>query len=314
MSKKHRVDAKDENLHASFSKNYQPILMIESGDSVQFKTPDIDWGYIPKDGQPTRFESREKEDFWGHPMIGPIAIRGAKPGMTLEVRINDIVPGWYGVNWAGGHTNWLNQHLKLVEQEERKLEWLIDQTNNRAITQVGNRSISVPLNPFMGVMAVAPAEPGVHSTMPPRYCGGNIDCKELTKGSILYLPIAVEGGLFSVGDGHAAQGDGESSGTAIECPMELVDLTFIVREDMHLKMPRAKTPSGLITFGFHEDLNEATIMALQDMLELIQELYQVDKLEATALASVAVDLRITQIVNGIKGVHAVLPHETLRKI
>jgi len=161
-------------------------------------------------------------------------------------------------------------------------------------------------------MSNTPSEPGIHTTIPPRYCGGNIDCKELVKGSVLYLPIAVENALFSVGDGHAAQGDGEVFGTAIECPMEMVDLTFAVREDMYLKMPRANTPAGWITFGLHEDLNEATIMALEGMLELIQDLYHVDKVEANALASIFVDLRITQIVNFVKGVHAVLPHGAIR--
>jgi acetamidase/formamidase len=309
MYAKHKVEATIENLHASFSRDYHPILTIESGDSVQFWTPDIDWGYISKDGKKTLFSSREKEEFWGHPLIGPIAIKNAKPNMTLEIKINDIVPGWYGVNWAGGENNWQNRHLQLAELAQIKLDWHIDHSNNRAFTQVGKKTISVPLNPFMGVMAVAPSEPGIHSTIPPRYCGGNIDCKELTKGSILYLPIAVEGALFSVGDGHAAQGDGEVSGTAIECPMDLVDLTFTIREDMVLRMPRANTPSGWITFGFHEDLNKATIFALDEMLRLIQELYQVDKREATALASVLVDLRITQIVNEVKGVHAILPHD-----
>jgi acetamidase/formamidase len=314
MANRYRLERKNENLHLSFSRDYQPILTIDSGDSVCFVTPDIDCSYFSKDGQRTVFQSREKEDFWGHPLIGPIAIRNTKPGMTLEVRINEIVPGWYGVTEAGGKSNWQNQQLGLAEQDELKVNWCLDTSHNRAVTNIGNQAFSVPLNPFMGVMAVAPSEPGVHSTMPPRYCGGNIDCKELTKGSVLYLPIAVEGGLFSVGDGHAAQGDGEVSGTAIECPMDLVDLTFIIREDMQVKMPRAHTPSGWITFGFHEDLNEATVMALTEMVHLIQESFQVDKRAATALASVAVDLRITQIVNGVKGVHAVLPDDFLKKV
>ncbi|MEH7074500.1 acetamidase/formamidase family protein [Neobacillus drentensis] len=313
MNKNHTVVVKNENLHASFSKNYQPILSIESGDSVQFQTPDIDWGYTSKNGQRVHYTSRESESEWGHPLIGPIAINGAEPGMTLEIKINEIRPGWYGWNGAGGKNNWHNLKLGLVEYEERSVNWLLDVENCKGKCQFHNQSFSVNLQPFMGVMATAPSEDGVHSTIPPRYCGGNIDCKELTKGSILYLPIAVKGGLFSVGDGHAAQGDGEVSGTAIECPMDLVDLTFVVREDINLQLPRANTPVGWITFGFHEDLNEAAIIALNEMLQLIQEIYQVDKHEATALASVAVDLRITQIVNEVKGVHAVLPHDSIIK-
>ncbi|MFD1676462.1 acetamidase/formamidase family protein [Alicyclobacillus fodiniaquatilis] len=154
---------------------------------------------------------------------------------------------------------------------------------------------------------------GMQPTFPPRFCGGNIDCKELVAGSTLYLPIAVCGGLFSVGDGHAVQGDGEVGVPALECPMELVDLTFNLRSDIKLSMPRAKTANGWITFGFHEDLNEATVIALEGMLEVLQELYGFDRKEALALSSLIVDLRITQIVNGTKGVHAFLPHGAVRK-
>ncbi len=118
--------------------------------------------------------------------------------------------------------------------------------------------------------------------------------------------------MFSIGDGHAAQGDGEVSGQAIECPMDLVDITLTVRHDMPLILSKANTPTGWITFGFHENLNQATIMALEEMILLIQHIHKVDKTEATALASVVVDLRITQIVNQVKGVHAVLPHGYLR--
>src|SRR6185436_12701828 len=151
-----------------------------------------------------------------------------------------------------------------------------------------------------------------HSTVPPRYTGGNLDCKELTPGSTLYLPIAVPGGLFSVGDGHAVQGDGEVCVTAIECPMEHVQLTFQLLPEMRLKSPRAHTPSAWLTFGLHEDLNEATYLALEAMLDLMTELHQLGRQQALALASLTVDLRITQIVNGVRGVHAVLPHNSFR--
>src|SRR5438105_11776630 len=115
----------------------------------------------------------------------------------------------------------------------------------------------IALRPFMGVMGMPPDEPGVHSTTPPRPTGGNIDCKELVAGSTLFLPIAVPGGLFSVGDGHGVQGDGEVCTTAIECPMERVELGFRLRDDIHLRYPRAHTPAGWITLGFDRDLDEA---------------------------------------------------------
>ena len=157
-----------------------------------------------------------------------------------------------------------------------------------------------------------PAESGVHSTVPPRRTGGNMDCKELIAGSTLYLPIELDGGLFSVGDGHAVQGDGEISVTAIECPMERVDLTFEVLENMPLAMPVANTPAGWIALGFHADLDEAAALAVEGMLGLMKRLHGLERLDALALASLVVDLRVTQMVNEVRGVHAVLPHGAIR--
>src|SRR5207237_10711379 len=141
----------------------------------------------------------------------------------------------------------------------------------------------------------------------PRTQGGNIDCRELVAKSSLFLPIAVEGALFSVGDGHAAQGDGEISSTGIECPMERVEILFRLHPDSPLRTPHARTPAGSITFGFDEDLNEATVAAIEAMLLLMQAKHNLSRRDAVALASLCVDLRITQIVNGVRGVHAVLP-------
>lgn len=309
----HKIELKSENLHGSFSNEYKPILTVNSGDSIRMQTPDIEWGYSDSKGIERQFFiSAVKEETPLHPMIGPIEITGAKPGMVLEVKLNDVVPGWYGTNWAGGKKSWQNDAVDLTGSERIRLDWELDHDTMTARTEAGSRPLNVPLNPFIGLMGVAPAEPGVHHTSPPRYCGGNIDCKELGRGSTLYLPISVEGALFSIGDGHAAQGDGEVSGTAIECPMDLVDITLTVRDDLQLTMPRAKTPVGWITFGFNEDLNQAAAQALDEMVEMICELHRIERAEALALASVVVDLRITQVVNGVKGIHAVLPHGAIR--
>ncbi|WP_096153895.1 MULTISPECIES: acetamidase/formamidase family protein [Bacillus] len=309
----HKIEIDERNIHGSFSKDYEPILTVQSGDSIQLQTLDIQWGYSGSEGTERKiYQSREKEEKPGHPIFGPIAVEGAKAGMVLEVRTNDLKPGWYGVNWAGGGKSWQNEKLGLVDCEGIQLDWKLDAKTMTGCCDIDGREFRVGLSPFMGLMGVAPAEPGVHRTSPPRYCGGNIDCKELVKGSSLFLPIAVDGALFSIGDGHALQGDGESSGTAIECPMDFVDVTLILHEDMDLNLPRAKTPSGWITFGFHENLNEAAGVALDEMVKLMQDLYGISKENATGLASVAVDLRITQVVNGVKGVHAVLPYGAIR--
>lgn len=309
----HTLNLDKQNFHGSFSNEYQPILTVGSGDSIRLKTLDIQWGYsASKDEERVFFSSRESEENPGHPLIGPIAVRDAKPGMVLEVKLNDIVPGWYGQNWSGGFRSWQNVKLGLTDTEKIQLDWELDPTTMTGRCDIGGKPFHVGLQPFMGVMGTAPAEPGVHQTAPPRYCGGNIDCKELVRGSTLYLPVSVDGALFSTGDGHAVQGDGEVSGTAIECPMDFVDITLTARDDMQLTTPIANTPAGWITFGFSEDLNEATAVALDEMVKLMQQFFSIKKEEATALASATVDLHITQVVNGVKGVHAILPHGAIR--
>ncbi|GAK39006.1 hypothetical protein TCA2_0732 [Paenibacillus sp. TCA20] len=308
---KFSIHPERSTLHGSFSKEYNPILTINSGDSICYKTLDAGWGMepFPSSGSRKRFEPRERTRDGGHALCGPIAIRGAEPGMTLEIKINEIRPGSWGWNSAGGFQHPINKRLGVADGEEFHLNWNID---SELMVGTSNKGHKVVLNPFMGVMGMPPNEPGVHSTFPPRYCGGNIDCKELIAGSSLYLPIPVPGGLFSVGDGHAVQGDGEVGCPALECPMDIVDLEFIVHEEMSINMPRAKTPTSWITMGFHEDLNEASMIALEGMLDLMGEMYGFERKEALALASLVVDLRITQLVNGVRGVHAVLNHGSIK--
>lgn len=228
--------------------------------------------------------------------------------MTLEVKIEEIRPGAWGWTTAGGWDSEVNRRLGVVEHETL-MRWTLDPDAMTGRNQFGH---TIALRPFMGVMGMPPDEPGLHPSYPPRFCGGNIDCKELMAGSTLYLPIPVEGALFSVGDGHAAQADGEACSTGIECPMERVVLTFHLRNDLRLTTPRAHTPAGWLTFGFHEDLNEATVIALEAMLDLMGEQYGLQRTDALAMASLVVDLRITQIVNDVRGVHAVLPHGAIR--
>lgn len=308
----HTLEPESRTLHGHFSKDLPPLLTIDPGDTVRYRTLDAGWGLEPfgAEGNRAHFQPRSNipgDD--GHALIGPVAVRGAEPGRTLEVHIGAIIPGAFGFNFGGGaFPETLNRALNVFEGEPLRLDWTLDAEAMVGTSSTGHR---VALKPFMGVMGMPPAEPGIHPTAPPRFWGGNLDCKELTAGTTLYLPIPVSGGLFSVGDGHAAQGDGEVSGTAIECPVERVDLTFGVLERA-LTVPRAKTPAAWLTFGFHETLDGAMQQALSDMLELMGELYGLVRREALALASVVVDLRVTQVVNGVCGVHAVLPHGAVR--
>ncbi len=170
----------------------------------------------------------------------------------------------------------------------------------------------VDLRPFLGVVGMPPDEAGIHPTAPPRRWGGNIDCKELVAGTTLFLPIPVDGALVSAGDGHAAQGDGEVSQLAIEAPVERAQLTLSVRDDLSLENPIAWTPEAWLAFGFDEDLDEAAAQAIDGMLALMGRELGLERREALAYASVVVDLHVTQMVNGVRGVHAVLPHDALR--
>ncbi|MGH2317909.1 acetamidase/formamidase family protein [Planococcus sp. SE5232] len=309
----HSIPLDSKHLHSSFNRDYNPILTVDSGDTIQLKTIDIQWGYSAAETEArTIFTSRENEEKLAHPIIGPIAVAGAKPGMVLEVRTNKLIPGWYGRNWAGGLPAWQNDKLGISDSGRLQVDWRLDAARMTGSCKLAGQEFKVGLSPFLGLMGVAPKEAGTFPTKPPAYFGGNIDCKELVPGSSLFLPISVEGALFSLGDGHALQGDGESSGTAIECPMDLADITLILHKDRTLSMPRANTPAGWITFGFNEDLNEAAAVALAEMISFMQQLYSISRTEATALSSVAVDLHVTQVVNGVKGVHAILPHGVLR--
>jgi acetamidase/formamidase len=310
----HYIEPNEQTLHGVFSRDLPPVLTIDSGDTVVFRTLDADWNLGPRtstrsDDKPPQFGPRPKGHEHGHALCGPVAIRGAQPGMTLAVHINEVIPGTFGFTAVGGWPHAVNVRLG-VESDGTYLLWTLDPETMKATNQFGQ---TVGLRPFMGVMGMPVDEPGLQSTIPPRVTGGNIDCKELVAGSTLYLPIAVAGGLFSTGDGHGRQGDGESCVTAIECPIERASLTFELLPDRHLESPRAKTAEGWVTFGLAEDLNEATMQALERMVALMMERYGLPKHQAFGLASVLADLRITQIVNQVRGVHMVLPQEAVRE-
>lgn len=307
----HVIEPARQTLHGHFSRELPPILTIDSDDTVVYRTLDAGWSLeVPTlDGSPhAKFEPRDAELDRGHALCGPVAIRGAEPGMTLEIEIGELRTGMYGFTVAGGWDSVTNRRLGIHEGHRAFLQWSLDPDAGVGRDQNGRE---VELRPFLGVMGMPPDEPGILPTAPPRNTGGNIDCKELVTGTRLFLPIAVAGGLVSVGDGHGRQGDGEACTTAIECPMERAELTFRLHPELHITSPRAETAEGTLTFGFDEDLDEAMSLALDAMVRLIGERHGIEYREALAYASLLVDLRITQVVNGVRGVHAVLPHGAL---
>ena len=293
-------------LHGHFSRDLEPILTVEPGDSIAFSCLNAGWRTAEHELYPDR---REGELDAGHALIGPIEVRGAQAGQTLAVEIDEVRIGSGGVTQAGGWSTPLNDRLGVGESETLTLHWALDADAGIGRSESGRE---VVLRPFLGVIGMPPDEPGIHSTGPPRRCGGNIDCKELLAGTTLFLPIAVDGALLSAGDGHAAQGDGEVSQLAIEAPVERAQLTLSVRDDLSLTAPIAWTPEAWLTFGFDEDLDEAAALAIDGMLELMGREHGLERREALALASVVVDLRVTQLVNGAQGIHARLAHDALR--
>jgi acetamidase/formamidase len=265
-----------------FSRDYEPVASVEPGEPVVFDARNARWKWDPDD-------ETERPEGAGHALEGPFEVRGARAGQTLVVHIDEIEPRPWGETFADGE----------------RFVWRLE----RDTWQLGDHRVRAA--PFLGVVGMPPAEHGEHSTIPPRRFGGNVDCKELVSGTQLWLPVPVDGALLMAGDGHGAQGDGEVSGTAIECPLERVQLRFEPR-DLELRSPIARIDGAWLALGFDEDLDAAAGEALATMLDLMERELGLARREALALASVAVDLRVTQIVNIAKGVHAILRDDAIR--
>jgi acetamidase/formamidase len=305
----HRLEPTEETVTDVFSRDRSPVLTIDPGDKVVVRSLNSS-GYLspqrtPGEERPLMFPNRR-----GHCLVGPIAVRGARAGQVLAVDFRRLRPDDWGFTVAGGRDNELNRRLGTTDGSASWLLWQVDVAGGIAIN---NLDFVVPLAPFLGVVGLPPAEHGEHSTIPPRtQGGGNIDCRELVAGSTLYLPITVDGAFLHVGDGHAAQGDGEVGGTAIECGMT-TEMVIDVLDESPVDSIHAMTPAGRITFGFSADLNEATFDALAAMLGWMQQLFDIDRPTALALASTTVDMHVTQVANQTWGVHALLRHAAVER-
>ncbi|MCC6792860.1 MAG: acetamidase/formamidase family protein [Thermomicrobiales bacterium] len=315
-----------EAIHTFWDNALPPRLTIAPGDSVVFETLEPSRGQVAReiasgaktiDAEPALIalvaESAYPEPplgpenaLDGHALTGPVAIAGAEPGDTLVVEVLEIVPaawGWTSCGPSGG---------LLANEFPEWTRHLWDlRSGDVAVFAPG---IHVPMAPFCGVMGVAPAEPGRHATPPPRRVGGNLDIRQLTAGATLLLPVETPGALFSTGDAHAAQGDGEVAGTAIEMDAT-VTLRFDLRKGENRRGPQFHTPAirtaagpWFAASGSHTDLYEAAREALRGVLDEIQQCCGLDRAKACILASACVDLRISQVVNaGTYTVTALLP-------
>jgi acetamidase/formamidase len=303
----HSLEPSPETTADVFSSAHTSVLTVDPGDTIVVGSLDAS-GYLERQTVPGEERPRMFAEPRGHCLTGPIAVRGAVPGDMLALTLVDIRPGDWGWTVAGAVESPIIRRLGLVDVDP---SWLLWELDSDLRTGTESRGFSRALAPFLGVIGVALAEPGEHSTTPPRATGGgNIDCKELVAGSTLYLPVQVNDALLYLGDGHAAQGDGEVGGTAIECPMH-TEAVVDIAHDRPIDSIHAETPAGRVTFGFDADLNVAMGDALDAMVRWMQVLFEVDKTTALALASTVVDLRVTQVANQTWGVHAVLPNGVL---
>ena len=286
-----------DHIHHGWNNAFAPCLRIAPGESVEFQTIDASSGQLTKTSTAADLEKLDLGRV--NPVTGPVWIDGATPGDALKVTILSLRPSGWG--WTGN----IPGFGLLADQfpAARLHHWHYDPALKPAMYGPGGR---VPLRPFTGTIGVAPAEPGLHSIIPPRNVGGNMDARDICAGTELYLPVEVEGALFSVGDTHAAQGDGEVCGTAIESPMHVV-LSFDVVRDAKLKTPRFTTPGPVtrhldgsgyeVTTGVGPDLMAAAKAAVMNMIDLLCGRHGMRPVEAYMLASVCGDLRISEIVD-----------------
>jgi acetamidase/formamidase len=284
-----------------------PVLTVRSGDWVTVDTVSGMPEELPGNGlgfevlpEHLEIHRRSVKGVGNHIYTGPIAIQDAHAGDVLQVRIVDIA---LRQNWGW---NIFRPYMGTLPEDFPRLQRLHIALDRDTMTATMPWGLKLPLRPFFGQLAVAPPlGSGRQGSREPREFGGNIDCKELTAGSILYLPVWTAGALFSTGDGHALQGDGEVCGTAIETALSGV-FEFTLRKDLPYRLPRAETATHYITLGFDADLDDAAKQALREMIDWLVVLLGIAPGEAYALCSIAADLRVTQTVNGVKGVHAMM--------
>lgn len=307
----HRLKTSPSTVHWGYFDAAEPVaLTVDSGDRVTIETINGAPEMIPERGFTILPEhrdvvSRVPRKLPGHIMTGPVAVRGATPGTVLQVDIEAIS---LRQDWGFNVIRPLWGALPDDFHETRILHIPLDHARNVGRLPWG---AEIPLRPFFGVMGVAPPPAWrMVSSIQPRKHGGNIDNKELVAGTTLFLPVHADGALFSVGDGHGAQGDGEVCVSAIETALTGT-FRLTVRTDMTLEWPMAETSDHVVTMGFDPSLNIATRIALRQMIDLVQARKGLSREDAYTLCSLAADVRVTQMVNEQNGIHIMLPRHYL---
>ncbi len=291
-----------------------PILTIASGDTVILDT----WAMWDNAGGPhldlkhaLSLRDRFRAEGRGpHSLTGPVAVRTAQPGDILKVEILRLEVADHGINviFPGKQSRGL---LADVFEDAELRHFVLD--GRTMTTSFGDR-VTIPLRPFLGIMGVSPpADEKPRSSAIPGSFGGNIDCSDLVAGSVLYLPVFTEGAGFYAGDAHAAQGSGEVVQTALETAMKMAELRLTVLKGRSIKRPQAETRDHFITMGLDEDLREAARQAVLDMIDFLADTQGLNRGDAYALCSLQADLLVTQLVNGVNGIHARMPKAIFRQ-
>ena len=291
-----------DRIHYQWDETLEPTLEIESGDTVTVDAPPLTEEQL----LPGMTAQAILELDWSrvHALVGPIHVRDAEPGDVLEIRLQSLKPAPWGVSWIDP-----TYGLLMDDFSEPAIKFLdLTRPDGRVEFAPG---LTIPLAPFLGVMGVAPpGEP--RTTYAPGSFGGNLDCKELTVGSRLFLPVQVRGALFSTGDGHAVQGDGELC-SAIECGMA-ARLEFHLHKGMTLDDPLVHTDDALMTIGHADNLQDAARAAVRAMIDILVRDYRLSRSDAYIFCSLGGDPRINEVVNGnpvVHGVRFVMPKANL---
>jgi acetamidase/formamidase len=298
MAGEHRHTIHGRHHHFGWDNSFPPVMRVAPGATLDFECVDAGGGQVSKGTKPADLTNL---DFGRvNPVTGPIYVEGAKPGDVLKVTFESFTPSGFG--WTANIPGF---GLLADQFPDPALKlWSYDATGGKPA--MFSPTAKVPLKPFCGTVGVALAESGLHSVVPPRRVGGNLDIRDLAAGSVLYLPVEVEGALFSIGDGHAVQGDGEVCGTAIETPLNVV-LTLDVDKKLKLRTPCFTTPGPVsghfdkkgyeVATGIGPDLMEAARGAVSQMIDILGAHHSLSAIDAYMLSSVCADLRISEIVD-----------------
>lgn len=310
----HVVESNEQTVHLGvFDTTLPPIVTVESGDTISYPNT---WSHFLNQMQPgvpidKLAELRKSNPGRGpHSIIGPVAVKGAEPGDVLEVRYKKAFPFTWGAVFNNPGS--LGTGLLAQDFPQGQIKYL--ELDLKGMKAAFAPNISVPLKPFQGTLGLAPPDgyypplsPGVTSSVPPGPHAGNVDLSELAEGSTLFIPVWKPGALIYTGDSHAVQGDGEISLTALETRMQELRIQVVLHKQKNLSWPIAETSTHWILLGLDKDLNAAMSMAARNAIRFLATRAGITELDAYALCSIACSFRVTQVVDIVRGVHAMIP-------